>query len=121
LIFEYETTGEGDFVGVACAAPDATTSTMFARWIAHPLALGLAARALVFAVLSHVGAVRRHTTQCGQTLLGARRIAAGAAVLKGVTIGENSVTAFGSVVVKDIPANVIAGGNPCKEIGDVPE
>lgn len=48
-------------------------------------------------------------------------IAAGSAVLKGVTIGENSVIAFGSVVVKDIPANVIAGGNPCKEIGPVPE
>jgi acetyltransferase-like isoleucine patch superfamily enzyme len=48
-------------------------------------------------------------------------IAAGSAVLKGVTIGENSVIAFGSVVVKDIPANVIAGGNPCKEIGAVPD
>lgn len=48
-------------------------------------------------------------------------IAAGSAVLKGVTIGENSVIAFGSVVVKDIPPNVIAGGNPCKEIGAVPD
>ena len=48
-------------------------------------------------------------------------IAAGAAVLKGVTIGENSMIGFGSVVVKDIPANVIASGNPCKEIGTVPE
>lgn len=48
-------------------------------------------------------------------------IAAGSAVLKGVTIGENSVIAFGSVVVKDIPANVIAGGNPCREIGGVPD
>jgi acetyltransferase-like isoleucine patch superfamily enzyme len=48
-------------------------------------------------------------------------IAAGSAVLKGVTIGENSVIAFGSVVVKNIPANVIAGGNPCKEISAVPE
>ncbi len=35
-------------------------------------------------------------------------------VLKGVTIGENSVIGAGSVVTKDIPANVIAGGNPCK-------
>lgn len=48
-------------------------------------------------------------------------IAAGAAVLKGVTIGENSVIAFGSVVVKDIPVNIIAGGNPCKEIGPLTE
>lgn len=33
---------------------------------------------------------------------------------KGVTIGEKSIIAAGSVVVKDIPANCIAGGNPCK-------
>ncbi|MCX6238341.1 MAG: acyltransferase [Bacteroidia bacterium] len=37
-------------------------------------------------------------------------------VLKGVIIGENSVIGAGSVVTKDIPANVIAGGNPCKTI-----
>lgn len=38
----------------------------------------------------------------------------GVIVLKGVSIGENSVIGAGSVVTKDIPANVIAGGNPCK-------
>ena len=37
-------------------------------------------------------------------------------ILKGVTIGEKSVIAAGSVVVNDIPANCIAGGNPCKVI-----
>jgi len=37
-------------------------------------------------------------------------------VMKGVTIGENSVIGAGSVVTKDIPANVIAAGNPCKVI-----
>lgn len=35
---------------------------------------------------------------------------------KGVTIGEKTIIAAGSVVVKDIPANCIAGGNPCKVI-----
>lgn len=34
-------------------------------------------------------------------------------VLKGVTIGENSVIGANSLVVRDIPANVIAGGVPC--------
>lgn len=34
-------------------------------------------------------------------------------VLKGVTIGKNSVIGAGSLVTKDIPENVIAGGNPC--------
>ncbi len=40
----------------------------------------------------------------------------GSIVLKGVTIGENSVIGANSVVTRDIPANVIAGGNPCKVI-----
>lgn len=35
-------------------------------------------------------------------------------VLKGVEIGENSIIGANSLVVRDIPANVIAGGNPCK-------
>ncbi len=48
-------------------------------------------------------------------------IAAGAAVLKGVTIGNDSVVAFGSVVVKDVPPGTIVGGNPAREIGRVPE
>lgn len=40
-------------------------------------------------------------------------------VTPGVTIGENSVVAAGSVVVKDIPANVVAVGNPCKVIREI--
>jgi acetyltransferase-like isoleucine patch superfamily enzyme len=43
-------------------------------------------------------------------------IGAGSIILKGVHIGENSIVAAGSVVVKSIPANVVAGGNPCKVI-----
>ena len=38
----------------------------------------------------------------------------GSIVLKGVTIGDNSIIAAGSVVLKDIPANVLAAGNPAK-------
>lgn len=43
-------------------------------------------------------------------------IGASCIVLKGVTIGVNTVIGAGSVVTKSIPANVLAGGNPCKVI-----
>jgi acetyltransferase-like isoleucine patch superfamily enzyme len=46
-------------------------------------------------------------------------IGAGATILQGVTIGENSVVAAGSVVSKDVPDNVIAGGTPAKIIKGV--
>jgi len=35
-------------------------------------------------------------------------------VLAGVTIGDNTVIGAGSVVTRDIPANVVAFGNPCR-------
>jgi acetyltransferase-like isoleucine patch superfamily enzyme len=44
----------------------------------------------------------------------------GVKVLKGVTIGKNTVIGAGSVVTKNIPADVIAGGNPCKVIKSLP-
>ena len=37
-------------------------------------------------------------------------------VMKGVTIGKNSIIGANSVVTKSIPSNVIAAGNPCKII-----
>jgi acetyltransferase-like isoleucine patch superfamily enzyme len=43
-------------------------------------------------------------------------IGAGATILQGVTIGENSVVAAGSVVSKDVPDNVVVGGTPAKII-----
>lgn len=41
-------------------------------------------------------------------------IGAGSVILPGVTIGENSVIGAGSIVTRDIPANVVAVGNPCR-------
>lgn len=40
-------------------------------------------------------------------------------ILGGVRIGENSVIAAGSVVTRDIPANVLAAGNPCRPIRSI--
>ena len=41
-------------------------------------------------------------------------IGSNATILCGVTIGENAIVGAGSVVVKDVPANVIVAGNPAK-------
>lgn len=46
-------------------------------------------------------------------------IGAGVIVTPGVTIGNNCVIGAGSVVVKDVPANSVAVGNPCKVIKKV--
>lgn len=40
-------------------------------------------------------------------------------ICPGVTIGNNVVIGAGSVVTKDIPANVIAAGNPCRVIREI--
>ena len=46
-------------------------------------------------------------------------IAAGATIIGGVIIGENSVVAAGSVVTKDVPANTLVAGNPARIIRGV--
>ncbi len=48
-------------------------------------------------------------------------IGAGAVILPGVTIGENTVIGAGSVVTKDIPAGVVAVGNPCRVLREIGE
>ena len=42
-----------------------------------------------------------------------------AVINPGVKIGDNSVIASGSVVVKDVPPNVLVGGNPAKIIREI--
>ena len=48
-------------------------------------------------------------------------LGAGVIVMPGVTIGDNSVIGAGSVVTKDIPANVVAVGNPCRVLREIGE
>lgn len=48
-------------------------------------------------------------------------LGAGVVVLPGVTIGDNTVIGAGSVVTKDIPANVVAVGNPCRVLREIGE
>lgn len=48
-------------------------------------------------------------------------IGGGAIICPGVTIGDNTTIGAGSVVTKDIPANVLAVGNPCRVIRSLTE
>lgn len=41
--------------------------------------------------------------------------------MPGVTVGDGSVIGAGSVVTKDIPAGVVAVGNPCKVLRKISE
>ncbi len=48
-------------------------------------------------------------------------IGAGTVIVPGITIGDNSVIGAGSIVTKDVPANVVAVGNPCRILREINE
>lgn len=48
-------------------------------------------------------------------------IGANAVILPGVTIGDNSLIAAGSIVTKSVPSNVVVAGNPAKVICTIDE
>lgn len=58
----------------------------------------------------------RHTYALPVTIEDGCWIGGGVIILPGVTIGRGSVIGAGSVVVKNIPANSLAVGNPCKVV-----
>ena len=73
----------------------------------HPVLPSLREKAYQFNIPVHVG------RNCW--------IGAGAILLPGVTVGDNTVIGAGSVVTKDIPANVVAVGNPCRVLREIGE
>jgi len=62
--------------------------------------------------------VGRREVEPGRPVTIGRRVFIGtnSIILKGVTIGHNTVIGAGSVVTTDIPENVVAAGNPCRPI-----
>lgn len=54
---------------------------------------------------------------CGEVEVGDNtHIGAGSVIKQQIKIGSNSIIGMGSVVLKDIKSNVVAYGNPCKEV-----
>jgi len=48
-------------------------------------------------------------------------VGAGTQIMPGVTVGDNTVIGAGSVVTKDVPANVVAFGAPCRVVREIGE
>ncbi|KTD46304.1 sugar O-acetyltransferase [Legionella quateirensis] len=64
---------------------------------------------------------QRRTTTIGKPIVIEKNvwIATGAIIVGGVTVGENSVVAAGSVVTKNVPPNTLVGGNPAQVIRSI--
>jgi len=73
----------------------------------HPILPALRERGYQFNLPVHIG------RRCW--------LGAGVIVLPGVTIGDDSVIGAGSVVTRDIPAGVVAVGNPCRVVREIGE
>ncbi len=57
---------------------------------------------------------------CGSVSIGDRTlVGVGASVRPGITIGSDTIIGAGSVVVSDIPAGVMACGNPCRVVREI--
>lgn len=89
----------GDYV---MFGPNVTVATA-----GHPINPTLRKRGLQYSLPVHIG---------DNVWIGANSV-----IMPGVTIGENTVIGAGSIVTKDIPANVIAVGNPCRVMREIGE
>ena len=64
---------------------------------------------------------RRILTSKPVTLCNNVWVGAGAIILPGVTVGENSVVGAGAVVTHDVPPNTVVAGNPARVIKTIPK
>lgn len=107
--------GENFFANTGCIMLDATEITIGSNVMIGPNT--------IIASASHPVDYNERNTGliCGKAIYIYDNvwIGAGCIINPGVKIGENSVIGSGSVVVNDIPSNVVAAGNPCRIIKEL--
>ncbi|MBP5394440.1 MAG: hypothetical protein J6Y18_00820 [Candidatus Methanomethylophilaceae archaeon] len=107
------TIGRGVFINSGCCFQDQGGITIGdGCFIGHQV---------VFATIDHgLDPAHRHDNFVAPIRLGKNVwVGAHATILRGVTIGDNSVIAAGAVVTKDVPENVVVGGVPAKVIKNI--
>ncbi|QJW90663.1 sugar O-acetyltransferase [Spirosoma taeanense] len=69
----------------------------------------------------NINPINRHKTGFAKPITIGNNVWIGGhcAIIGGVTIGDNSIIAAGSLVTKDVPANTIVGGNPAKKLRNI--
>lgn len=81
----------------------------------------LVGHSVVFATLNHGFAPEERQSMLPAPIVVGRNVWIGSnsTILQGVTIGDNSIIAAGSVVTKDVPANAIVAGVPARFIRSI--
>lgn len=107
--------GAGSYLNMNCFLVDDTRITLGKRVMMGP--------SVTLATTSHpIDPARREYMFCEPITIGDDCwIGAGVTVCPGVTIGAGTVIGAGSVVTKDIPARVVAVGNPCRVLRPISE
>lgn len=109
--------GEGSFLNYDCIILDACKVKIGNRVFIGPRTCIYSASHPIDASVRLSGYdISKPVTICDNVWLGGNVV-----VTPGVTVGEGSVIGAGSVITKDIPANVIAAGNPCRVIREITE
>lgn len=77
----------------------------------------------IYAATHPMNAHRRRTQEFGKpiTIGSDVWVGGGAVICPGVTVGSRTVIGAGSIVTRDIPADVFAAGNPCRVIREITE
>ena len=103
--------GEKVFFNFNCVVLDVCEVRIGARTLFGPAVQ-------IYAATHPLNAELRKTRELGSpvTIGSDVWVGGGAIILAGVTIGDRAVIGAGSVVTKDVPADVVAAGNPCRVV-----